>query len=65
MRNVASPIIVMDNENQILTTNEQAARLFQTGARATALSRRDQVAISNDAKKSEEERAAAAPGTLG
>jgi signal transduction histidine kinase len=50
LRNVASPIMVMDNDNHILTTNEQAARLFQTVGRATALSRRDQVALSNDAK---------------
>src|SRR2546428_2150685 len=51
---VPNPILVVDNDNQIITTNEQAQRLLPAIASTAKLvlpqSRRDQVAVSNGAK---------------
>ncbi len=50
LRSVPNPIIVMDNDNQIITMNQEALRLFESTPARAATSRRNQICASNDAK---------------
>jgi PAS domain-containing protein len=50
LRNVPHPIIVMDNDNQTITMNQEALRLFQAPPPDGRDSRRVQALFSNDAK---------------
>jgi signal transduction histidine kinase len=50
LRNVPNPIIVMDNDNQTITMNQEALRLFQAPPPDGRDSRRVQALFSNDAK---------------
>jgi len=47
LRSVPNPIIVVDNENEIITLNAAAQRLF---APTLAAGRHDQIALANDAR---------------
>ena len=50
LRNVPNPIIVVDNQNEIVSLNAAAERLFKPPADPLVESRRAQVARRNDAK---------------
>jgi PAS domain S-box-containing protein len=53
LRSVPNPIIVVDNDNQIVTMNQEALRIFRPidgAALAGTVSRRDQINLSNAAK---------------
>lgn len=50
LRSVPNAIILMDNDNQIITMNQEALRLFQAPIPATTTSRRAQICVSNDTK---------------
>ncbi|HEY3078821.1 MAG TPA: ATP-binding protein [Chloroflexota bacterium] len=53
LRSVPNPIIVVDNDNQIVTMNQEALRIFRPidgAALAGTISRRDHVSLSNAAK---------------
>ena len=49
LRSVPNPIIVMDNDNQIITMNQEALRFFRAAA-STSRSRQAQICVSNDTK---------------
>ena len=50
LRNVPNPIIVVDNQNQIMSMNAAAERLFRPTADPLTQGRRAQIALRNDAK---------------
>lgn len=50
LTSVPNPIIVMDNDNQIITMNQEALRLFGAPSGNAPKTRRTQVCASNDAK---------------
>ena len=50
LRSVPNPIIMMDNDNQIITMNHEALRLFQGLPESKSSSRRAQISLSNDTK---------------
>lgn len=49
LRSVPNPILLLDNDNQTLLMNQEAARLFQP-PRERPSARRTQIALSNDTK---------------
>lgn len=50
LRNVPNPIIVIDNDDQIIQMNQEAIRLFQPPANYSGGDRKGQIAASNSAK---------------